>query len=82
MPAGMIGLLLSGIFAATMSSMDAGLNKNAGIFIKNFYQPYFRPKALDGHLLKVGKIATVTLGVIVILVALRLSTLQGLNLFL
>ena len=82
MPVGMMGLLVSGIFAATMSSMDSGLNKNAGIFIKNFYQPHFRPHAADAHLLKVGKVATVVLGAIVILVALKMSTLKGLGLFL
>ena len=38
MPAGMLGLLISGIFGATMSNMDIGLNKNAGFFVKNFYQ--------------------------------------------
>ncbi len=82
MPVGMMGLLVSGIFAATMSSMDAGLNKNAGIFLKNFYQPQFQPHAEDRHLLNVGKIATGVLGIIVILVALKMSTLKGLGLFL
>ena len=81
MPVGMMGLLVSGIFAATMSSMDAGLNRNAGIFIKNFYQPHLRPQAEDRHLLKIGKVATVVLGIIVILVALKLSALRGIDLF-
>ncbi|MEF1215951.1 transporter, partial [Vibrio alginolyticus] len=39
MPAGMVGLLMSAMFAATMSSMDSGLNRNAGIFVMNFYSP-------------------------------------------
>jgi solute:Na+ symporter, SSS family len=81
LPVGMMGLLVSGIFAATMSSMDSGLNRNAGIFIKNFYQPHFRPTGTEQHLLKVGRITTLVLGVIVILVALKLSTLRELNLF-
>ncbi|HEU5080385.1 MAG TPA: hypothetical protein VFT72_14330 [Opitutaceae bacterium] len=82
LPAGMMGLLVSGIFAATMSSMDTGLNKNAGIFVKNFYQPHFFPNGPDHRLLAVGKFATVGLGAIVILVALEMSRLQGLGLFL
>jgi Na+/proline symporter len=80
-PVGMLGLLVSGIFAASMSAMDAGLNKSAGIFIKNFYQPVCRPAAPDGHLLKAGKIVTLCLGIIIILVALRLSQLKEFNLF-
>ena len=82
MPIGMMGLLVSGIFAATMSGMDSGLNKNAGIFIKNFYQPFLRKAAPDRHYLNVGKVVTVILGVVVILASVYLSRLNGLNLFL
>jgi Na+/proline symporter len=81
-PIGMLGLLVSGIFAATMSAMDAGLNKSAGIFIKNFYQPVCKPDAPDKHLLKAGKVVTLILGIIIICVALRLSHLKHLGLFL
>ncbi|HEY8994710.1 MAG TPA: hypothetical protein VIM71_08625, partial [Lacunisphaera sp.] len=81
MPVGMMGLLVSGIFAATMSSMDGGLNRNAGIFIKNFYQPNFQRGATDAHLLRTGKLATAALGAIVIVVALRMSALKGVGLF-
>jgi Na+/proline symporter len=81
MPVGMMGLLVSGIFAATMSSMDAGLNKNAGYFIKNFYQPILQPHAPDAHLLRAGKFATACLGLGVILVGLELSELRGMSLF-
>ncbi len=82
MPVGMMGLLVSGIFAATMSSMDAGLNKNAGIFIKNFYQPLLRPAATDRDLLRIGRIATVALGAIIVGVAVWMSHLRGFGLFL
>lgn len=81
MPVGMMGLLVSGIFAATMSSMDSGLNKNAGFFIKNFYQPVLKPHAPDAHLLRVGKFATAVLGLLVIVVGLKLSELRGMDLF-
>jgi SSS family solute:Na+ symporter len=80
-PVGMTGLLVSGIFAATMSSMDAGLNKNAGVFIKNFYQPILRPQAPERELLRAGKLTTVVLGLTVICVALFYTTLQNLTLF-
>jgi SSS family solute:Na+ symporter len=83
MPVGMMGLLVSGIFAATMSSMDAGLNKNAGIFIKNFYQPYMKPQAeRSGTCSGVGRWTTITLGIVVIIVAVRMTELKGLGLFL
>ena len=39
MPVGTVGLLVAGLFAATMSSMDSALNKTAGIFVRSVYQP-------------------------------------------
>ncbi len=40
MPVGTVGLLMAGLFAASMSSMDSALNKNAGIFVRSIYQPF------------------------------------------
>ena len=80
-PVGMMGLLAAGIFAATMSSMDSGLNRNAGIFVKNFYQPILRPGASDRELLNVGKSMTVVLGLIVIMIAIFYSQIKDLSLF-
>jgi solute:Na+ symporter, SSS family len=81
MPAGMIGLLLSGILAATMSSMDSGLNRNAGIFVKNFYQPVLRPHASDRELVFTGRLATGVMGALVILAGLNFSRWSSLGLF-
>lgn len=81
MPAGMIGLLLSGIFSATMSSMDSGLNRNSGIFVKNFYQSVLRPHATDRELVLTGRITTGVMGALVILAALNFSRMKDLGLF-
>jgi Na+/proline symporter len=81
MPAGMVGLLISGIFAATMSSMDAGLNKNAGFFVKNFYHVVLRPGAHDKEQLFVSKLVTLLMGILVILAALLFSTWKDITLF-
>jgi solute:Na+ symporter, SSS family len=81
MPAGMIGLLLSGIFAATMSSMDSGLNRNAGIFVKSFYHAAIRKTASDRELVLAGKATTAVMGTMVVLAGLNFSRLQNLGLF-
>lgn len=81
MPAGMVGLLLSGIFAATMSSMDSGLNRNAGIFVKSFYHAVLRPRATDRELVITGKATTTLMGVMVILAGLYFSQLEHVGLF-
>lgn len=81
LPPGMLGLLLCGMFAATMSSMDAGLNRNSGILIKNLYQPFLAPHATDKHLLTMGIFASCLCGGVSITVALFLNQLESLNLF-
>lgn len=81
MPAGMIGLLISGIFAATMSSMDSGLNRNAGIFVQSFYHTVLRPRASDRELVITGKVTTTLMGVLVILAGLYFSQLEHVGLF-
>lgn len=81
MPAGMIGLLISGIFAATMSSMDSGLNRNVGIFVKSFYHPVLRRNASDRELVRVGQVTTAVMGFLVILAALNFSRLKDVGLF-
>jgi len=81
LPIGMMGLLASGIFAATMSSMDSGLNRNAGIFVKNFYESVLRPKASEKELLLTGKLVTLVLGGLILIAALEFSKMKGIGLF-
>jgi len=84
MPVGTVGLLLAGLFAATMSSMDSALNKNAGIFVRSIYQPILRKKNKnvdDKHLLKVSRIISFVSGIAVIMVALFFKSLKELSLF-
>ncbi len=81
LPMGMIGIMICAIFAATMSSMDSTLNRNAGIFVRNFYKPILRKKAGNKELMAVSYITTVVLGGLIILSALFFSKLEGMNLF-
>lgn len=81
MPAGMVGLLIAAMFAATMSSMDSGLNRNSGIFVKNFYQTVLRPNAAESELVFVSKLTSTFFGIAIILIALFINSLKGLSLF-
>lgn len=84
MPVGTVGLLLAGLFAASMSSMDSALNKNSGIFVRSIYQPILRKKnknVTDRHLLKVSRLLSLISGVFVICMALFFKSLKELSLF-
>ncbi|MBB3207302.1 Na+/proline symporter [Rhodopirellula rubra] len=80
LPVGMMGLLVCGLFAATISSMDSGLNRNAGIFVRSFYQRV-RPNTSPTHLLLAGRVASTVFGVLIILIAIFISQLKDLDLF-
>jgi Na+/proline symporter len=77
----MVGLLMSAMFAATMSSMDSGLNRNAGIFVMNFYSPIVRPHATQKELVVVSKVTTIIMGFIIIGIGLFINSLRHLSLF-
>ena len=81
MPAGMVGLLIAAMFAATMSSMDSGLNRNSGIFVKNFYEPILRPNSSEKELMFVSKFVSTVFGILIILIAMFIQSLKGLSLF-
>lgn len=84
MPLGTVGLLLAGLFAASMSSMDSALNKNAGIFVRSIYQPLLKRNnktAEDRHLLQVSRVVSLVNGILVIAVALFFRSLKELSLF-
>jgi Na+/proline symporter len=80
LPIGMMGLLVCGLFSATISSMDAGLNRNAGIFVRSFYQRVVKTES-PTHLLIVGRLVSAVFGVLIILIANYISKLQTLDLF-
>ncbi len=81
MPVGMVGLMLAAMFAATMSCMDSALNRNAGIILKSFYEPYFCKDHSEKHLMFMSKIITLIFGLLIIIVSLFFSTLKDFGLF-
>ncbi|WP_429181361.1 sodium:solute symporter family transporter [Aeromonas salmonicida] len=83
MPLGTIGLLVAGLFAATMSSMDSALCRNAGIFVRSFWAPIIcRNKPMsETNMLRLSQGVTLINGILVILIAQLFAQLKGLSLF-
>ncbi|NLF17525.1 MAG: hypothetical protein GX595_09725 [Lentisphaerae bacterium] len=85
LPLGMTGLMVVAMFAATMSSMDTGLNRNAAVFTNDIYPALCRlcrGRPWEGRrLLFLGELYTLLLGGIVIFVAYYLSTIEKLSIF-
>jgi Na+/proline symporter len=81
LPTGMLGLLVCGIFAATLTTMDAGLNQGAGIFVRNFYLPILNPRCDEKKLLWISKISTGVFGLVMIGSAMAWETMRNMQLF-
>lgn len=81
MPRGMIGLMITSLFAATISNMDTGLNKNAGIFVRSFYHPVLRPRADERELMRASRAATLGFGGLTVLAAFAFRAMSHLSLF-
>lgn len=81
LPAGLAGLLVMVIFAATLSSMDTAINVNAGILAMNVYKPLFRPNASERELFIASRVFNVLCGLTVVAGAYALSKQDGMNLF-
>ena len=62
-PPGISGLILAGMCAAAMSSLDTTINSLAMITVRDFYL-HFRPRASDGRQLLLGRIASGFWGVL------------------
>ncbi len=81
MPIGMVGLMMSAMFAATMSSMDSALNKNSAIFVRSVYKVFINKDASDASMLKLGKVMTLIFGAIIISVGIFINSLENTSLF-
>ena len=81
LPAGMIGLLISGIFGATLSSLDASVNQGVGILVRNFYLPVINPSCSEKKLLVISKLSTALFGAIIIGTGIYISFHRTLPLF-
>lgn len=85
LPVGLIGLIVVAIVAATMSSMDTGLNTNVAILIRDIYPKLgralkWKPKAESG-LLRYGQILTWVMGFLVVLLSLYFAQQDGVGIF-
>lgn len=79
LPAGLAGLLIAAIFAATMSTISSNINSVATAFSVDFYRRW-RPSVSDAAMLRVARRACIVSGIIGVCLALLMATWQILSL--
>ena len=73
LPAGIVGLLISGIFAAAMSTLSGSMNSAATAYIVDIHSRFFN-KSKKGPELHTARIATCVIGVISLSFAFLMAT--------
>ena len=68
-PSGIKGLVITGIFAAIMSSADIAILTASANVTRDIYQRYINPKASDKRIVRLGTISSLIIGCISLLFA-------------
>lgn len=76
LPAGLSGLVIAGLFAATMSTISSSMNSIATVVTTDFYK-HFKKSATDKQSLRFAKLFTLFLGGAGCLIAIYLVYLQN-----
>ncbi len=84
-PPGMIGLMVVAMFAASMSSMDSGLNGNSAVMIMNIYPAMKKwlglPELSQKKMVSVSQVYTLLFGCVGIMCALMFASINGMGNF-
>lgn len=77
LPPGIVGLMLAAMFSATASMIDSQLNVFSGVLTRDFYMALFRKNATESSLVVVGRLFTVALGLVLIIISLAVPSMGG-----
>ena len=63
LPPGVTGLMMTGLFAAGLSSLNSAINAMSSSFVNDLYK-HFRPNKSEIHYLKIGRKAVLVFGIV------------------
>lgn len=70
LPVGMMGIVITAMFSATMSSLSSEYNVLASVATTDIYQRLFNPQADEKQLLRMGRIFTGAVGLVIMGIAM------------
>jgi Na+/proline symporter len=76
LPNGLIGVFLAAMLAATMSTLSSVYNVVSSILSRDIYQGWIDPTVSDRKLLNVGRVFSVSIGLIAVVLAIVFVTSQ------
>jgi SSS family transporter len=81
LPAGLMGLMIAAMFSATMSTLSADYNVMASVITEDVYRRLIDPGATQRRLVIVGRLATLAVGALTIVIGMLLVTTAERGLF-
>jgi Na+/proline symporter len=72
----MLGMVIAAMFSATMSTLAGDCNAMSSVLTNDFYKRFINTGSSDKHLLIVGRINTVIVGIIILGITLVMRSLQ------
>ena len=77
LPIGISGIVVAGMFAAAMSSLDSGINSIVTVFNRDFLVRFRKHKHTEQSQLKVAKYLVLGIGVVVVLMSSLIGKVPG-----
>lgn len=71
-PSGLVGLIVSAILSAAMSTISSGMNASATVFTEDIYRRYFNKQATDRQQMRILYGSTVVVGILGILTGIAI----------
>ncbi|GAB4181641.1 MAG: Na+:solute symporter [Terrimicrobiaceae bacterium] len=85
LPTGLMGIMIAAMFAATMSSMDSGINGLTGVVVHNLIgrirEKLARPPISERALVRLCRFVSATLGAVIITMSITIATRGNVDLF-
>ncbi len=77
LPAGLLGLMIASLLAAFMSTVDTHINWGSSYLVNDLYRRFLRPDASERELVAVSRATVVGLALLAVLIAARITTIEG-----
>jgi len=77
LPVGMLGMVIAAMFSATMSTLAGDYNAASSVLTNDLYKRMIGRDLSDKHLVVVGRINTMIVGLLVLGITLLMRSLQG-----
>ncbi len=81
LPAGLMGLMMSGFLFAFMSSVDTNIHNSASIFVNDLYRPFLKRNEKPHHYVNVARVFMVVQTLLAVIVGLLIDDILLLIMF-